>query len=174
MSKEALDDNFAKIDALVAEFNARVPLSDAYEVIQFRADLAGLLVVAMAATYETCVKDTMCSHASSYHAAFGDYATRNYNKISSKIQINDLNKYCMIFAPRIKTRFKEKLLSRKTAISAATGKNIETAFARLLDWRHDFAHSWNRTTTIEEAYLTHRLAKHVIYAFDEAFETVQE
>lgn len=169
MSRIDLDENFRKIDALISEINTLVPADGRYEGVQLRADLAGLLVVAMAATYETCVKEVMCAHASMRHDAFGQFAQRNYMKLNSRININDLKKYCGLFSPTMERLFKNELSARKKKISDRTGKNIEAAYEQILAWRHDFAHAWNRNTTIEEAARTHRLAKRVLYAFDRAF-----
>ncbi|WP_152988311.1 HEPN domain-containing protein [Paracoccus sp. MKU1] len=172
MPRVDLDENFRKIDALIAEINALVPADGRYEGVQLRADLAGLLVVAMAATYETCVKEVMCAHASVRHDAFGQFAQRNYVKLNSRINIHDLKKYCGLFSPIMERSFKDELTSKRKKISDRTGKNIETAYEHILAWRHDFAHAWNRNTTIEEAARTHRLAKRVLYAFDRVFSAM--
>lgn len=172
MPRVDLDENFRKVDTLIAEINSLVPADGNYEGVQLRADLAGLLVVAMAATYETCVKEIMCSHASTRHDAFGQFAQRNYLKLNSRISINDLKKYCGLFSPLMEKSFKNDLSSTKKKILSRTGKNIETAYEQILAWRHDFAHAWNRNTTIEEAAQTHRLAKRVLYAFDRIFSEV--
>lgn len=169
MARLDLDQNFRKIDDLISEINRKFPPDDAYDIVQLRADLAGLLVVAMAATYETCVKETICNYATGRHDDFGRFAVRNYERLNSRIQVNDLYNYCRLFGPNIKDKFKTKLDARRKKISERTGKNIESSFRQILDWRHDFAHAWNRSTTIEEAEKTHRFAKRVLYAFDEAF-----
>lgn len=51
MPRSDLDVHFVRIDDMVSEIDELVPPDSS---AQFRADLAGLLVVAMAATYETC------------------------------------------------------------------------------------------------------------------------
>lgn len=171
MSRIDLDENFKRIDVLISEINATVPANSGFSGIQLRADLAGLLVVAMAATYETCVKEIICSHAARRHDEFGEFAQRNFEKLNSKIQVHDLNKYCGLFSPLIRLSFKDRLTARRRKISERTGRNIETSYEQILSWRHDFAHAWNRNTTIEEAESTHRMAKRVLYVFDEAFCT---
>jgi RiboL-PSP-HEPN len=168
MPRADLDLHFAKIDALIAEINGFVPSTD-YRAVQFRSELAGLLVVAMAATYETCVKDILYEYANRHHVAFGKFALRNYEKLNSRVQINDLRKYCELFDPAIKLRFRDNLSTRKKSLLDRTGKNIETSYEQILSWRHDFAHARIRNTTIEEAGATHRLGKRVLYVFDEAF-----
>ncbi|WP_224543260.1 HEPN domain-containing protein [Mesorhizobium sp. CA16] len=169
MSRSDLDVHFSKIDDLISEINGLVPVDSAYRTVRFRADLAGLLVVAMAATYETCVKEILYEFANRHHTAFGGYARRSYNKINSRVAVKDLKKYCDIFDPDIRTRFNSRLSLKKQAILARTGKNIEASYEQILDWRHEFAHAGNRNTTIEEATKTHRLAKRVMYVFDDAF-----
>ena len=138
-------------------------------MIQFRADLAGLLVVSIASTYETCVKEVLYEYASEQHVAFGDYTKRNYEKLNSKISVSDLKRYCELFDPSIKDRFQRKLSQRKKSILERLGKNIETSYAQILSWRHEFAHAGSRNTTIEEARKFHQLGKRVLYVFDEAF-----
>ena len=168
MSRTDLDIHFSKIDALIIEIDSLVP-SVSYRSIQFRADLAGLLVVAMAATYETCVKEVLYEYANRQHIAFGAFALRNYEKLNSRVQVRDLKKYCETFDPAICARFKTRLASKKQMLLDRAGKNIEASYEQILSWRHDFAHAGIRQTTIEEAAATHRIGKRVLYVFDDAF-----
>ena len=168
MPRADLDVHFSKIDSLVAEIDGLVP-SSTYRAVQFRADLAGLLVVAMAATYESCVKEILYDFANRHHVIFGGFALRNYEKLNSRIQVKDLKQYCKLFDPTIEARFKSDLAGRKSAILGRIGKNLETSYEQILSWRHDFAHAGIRHTTIEEAAFTHRVGKRVLYIFDDAF-----
>ena len=168
MARYDMDCHLSKIDKLASEIYTFVP-SDKIEAQQFRADLAGLLVVTIAASYESCVKETLVNHASKHHAAFGDYALNNYSKINSKIRVNDLKRYATLFSPKISGDFNRLLQDRKKRISTRVGINIENRFEQILNWRHDFAHAWITNTTVEEAMKTHRYAKRILYVFDEAF-----
>jgi hypothetical protein len=168
MSRADLDLHFNRIEVLVAEMRQFVP-SNVVGTAQFRADLAGLLVVSMAASYESCVKETLVAYASSHHLAFGNFATNNYAKLNSRISIGDLHRYARTFDDGVRERFKRLLDQRKRKIDTRIGKNIEASYEQILNWRHDFAHAGIRNTTIEEAVVTHRLAKRVLYAFDHAF-----
>ncbi len=168
MARGDLDVHFARIDELVREINALVPSSN-YREIQFRADLACLLVVAMAASYEACVKDTLFDFAHRQHAKFGNFTKNNYRKLNSRVQVKDLKRYCGLFEEAIKAEFNRLLSARKKRILDRLGRNIEVAYEQILTWRHDFAHAGIRNTTIEEAVATHQLAKRVLYVFDEAF-----
>lgn len=162
MPRADLDAHFSKIDALIAEIDGLVP-STSYRSVQFRADLAGLLVVAMAATYETCVKEVLFEYANRHHIAFGGYAFRNYEKLNSRVLVKDLKKYCELFDPVIQARFKTRLTAKKKTLLDRVGKNIETSYEQILSWRHDFAHAGIRQTTIEEAAATHRIGKRILY-----------
>lgn len=168
MPRADLDAQFTRIDALVNEIQQLVPENN-YQNVQFRADLAGLLVVAIAATYESCVKETLFAHANSHHAAFGGFTRRNYERLNSRIRLDDLSGYCTLFDPAIKVRFKDRLRTRKTKLLERVGKNIEVSYGQILAWRNDFAHAGIRNTTIEEAAQTHRIGKRVLYVFDDAF-----
>lgn len=167
MPRADLDVHFSKIDELIEEIDGIVPPSS-YREIQFRSDLAGLLVVAMAATYETCVKEILFEHANRHHINFGNFASRNYAKLNSRVQIRDLEKYCKLFDPNLCIKFKAILSDKKMAILDRVGRNIETSYEQILTWRHDFAHARIRTTTIEEAASTHKFGKRIIYIFDAA------
>lgn len=85
MSRADLDVHFSKIDGLIAEIEAAVP-STSSKFVEFRADLAGLLVVSIAATYETCVKEVLYQFATRHHEAFGNFAQRNYEILNSRIK----------------------------------------------------------------------------------------
>ena len=168
MRRPDLDIHFARIDDLVAEMNEVVPSSTNYQSVKFRADLAGLLVVAIAATYENCVKEVLYSHTGRQHAAFESYARRKYNKINSRISINDLKSYCELLDPALKKKFQDELAMRRKALLGRTGVNIESSYGQLLEWRHEFAHTGARNTTLEEASRAHLFGKRVIYTFAES------
>lgn len=168
MPRVDLDTQFNRLEQLVEEITEFVPTS-MVPAAQFRADLAGLLVVSIAASYENCVKETLVTFANSHHVAFGNYAAENYKRLNSRINISDLHKYTKTFDGSISSKFKAILSDRKDKINSRIGKNIESSYAQILDWRHDFAHAGIRNTTVEEAIKTHRLAKRVLYSFDEAF-----
>jgi hypothetical protein len=131
--------------------------------------LAGLLVVAMAATYENCVKEVLCECASKQHISFGNYAVRNYQKLNSRVLVSDLKKYCETFDSAVCARFKTRLAAKKKSLLDRVGKNIETSYEQILSWRHEFAHAGIPQTTIEEAAATHRVGKRTLYIFDDAF-----
>ena len=167
MLRSELDLELARIDELVNDMNAVVPANSAYQNVKMRADLAGLLVVAIAASYENCVKEVLYSRAASHHPAFEAYARRQYAKINSRINVSDLARYCEVYDPVLKPKFKAKLSSRKASVLARTGVNIEVMYEQLLDWRHDFAHAGVRSMTLEEATKAHLFGKRVLYAFAE-------
>ncbi|MDE8347983.1 MAG: HEPN domain-containing protein [Acidocella sp.] len=169
MPRADLDEHFLELDKLVAKINSFVPADDKYRSVEFRADLAGLLVVAIASTYETCVKEILYEHANRHHLSFGNFTLRNYERLNSRVKVNDLQKYCELFDPTIKARFKERLVTKKRCLLDRIGANIETSYEQILSWRHDFAHAGVRATTIEEATKTHMLGKRVLYIFDYAF-----
>ncbi|QYO64986.1 HEPN domain-containing protein [Leptolyngbya sp. 7M] len=168
MARSDLDTHFARIDALVKEIGQFVPNNTA-NAVQFRADLAGLLVVTISATYESCVKDTLFEFANRHHTSFGEYTLRRYKRLNSQIKLNDLNNYCRIFDDAVYKKYRTLLTKRSRKISERIGKDIQKSYEQILNWRHAFAHQGARNTTIEEAVCTHKLAKRVLYTFDEAF-----
>jgi hypothetical protein len=168
MLRTEIDLELKRVDELVAEIDTIVPAASGYQGVKLRADLAGLLVVAIAATYENCVKEVLFSYTGRQHATFESYARRRYGKINSKISVQDLKGYCELLDPSLKTKFQAKLASRKKAIVERTGVNIETMYGQLLEWRHEFAHTGARNTTLEEAARAHLFAKRIIYIFAEA------
>ena len=74
MPRIDLDVHLKKIDILAREIINHVPHN--VKDVEFRADLAGLLVVTTVASYETCVKDTLIRFASKHHAIFGSFAEK--------------------------------------------------------------------------------------------------
>lgn len=168
MARPELDAHFLKVELLAQEMQTYAPLSN-LAATSFRANLAGLLVVTICATYETCVKEILINFADSKHADFGRYATNNYAKLSSKIAIADLHKYAKLFDPNLNDRFKQALRKKRDRINSRLGKDILQAYEQLLNWRHDFAHAGSHNTTIEEALTFHRLAKRIIYVLDTSF-----
>lgn len=168
MRRRDLSAHLDRINNLATEINQHVPVS-AHGAVDFRADLAGLLVVAIAASYESCVKETLVGYASLHGKAFEQFTKNNFDKLSSRIQLSDLHRYAKLFDQGINKKFSETISFRKERINRRLGKNIEKCYEQILDWRHDFAHAGIRNTTIEEAIATHRLARHVVISFYDAF-----
>jgi RiboL-PSP-HEPN len=171
MPKRDLSDHTNRVKRLAREMNEFVP-TGRIQTSEFRADLAGLYVVAVAAAYESCVKEIIINYANRHHKVFGQYALANYEKLNSRINMNDLHRYAKVFDPSIGKNFKEILNKKKYDINYKIGKDIEKAYIQILSWRHDFAHAGKRNTTLEEAVYTHNLGLRVIYCFDKAFQSV--
>jgi hypothetical protein len=168
MARHDLDLQLAKIDRLIAEIENFIP-EGTHGSTGFRADLAGLLVVAIASAYETCVKDVLISHASSKHGDFEYFITQNFAKLNSRIAKEDLFRYAKLFSSKIHDDFKFLLNKRSGAIERRTGMRITETYGQILSWRHDYAHAGIQNTTVSEAARFHRFAKRVLYCFDEAF-----
>lgn len=167
MARSDLAPILDRIDLLAGEISNYVPISPA--TLQFRGDLAGLLVVAIAASYESCVKETMVNYAARHHVQFEIFAQNNFEKLNSRINLSDLHRYAKSFDNSIHQKFGELIVERRRRLNTKIGKDFTKSYGQILSWRHDFAHAGKRNTTVKEALATHRLAKRVMYTFDEAF-----
>ncbi len=165
--KKDVDVHFVWIKRIIKEIDHFVP--DSQNGTQaFRADLAGLLCVAIAAAYENSVKDSMIRHASSKHSDFEHFITKNFDRLNSRIKPNDLKKYTALFSDAHCAKFNHGLKERRKKILEATKLNCESRFEQILDWRHGYAHAVKLNTTVVEVVESHRVAKHVLYVFDNA------
>jgi hypothetical protein len=169
MPRKSLVPIILRVDQLASEMQRFVPIGTR-GADSFRADLAGLLVVAIAASYEDCVKITLVEHAAKRHVDFEEFSERNFSKLSSRIKINDLHSYSKLFGEHTELRFKEFLKRNNSSIKGKTGINIESSYKQLLDWRHDYAHGGIKHTTIDEAMRFHRFGVRVIFSFNKAFD----
>jgi hypothetical protein len=167
MARAEIDVILRRAEALALEIEAFVP--NTARSVQFRADLAGLLVVSMAASYESCVKETLMNFAGRHLSQFGMFAQNQYRKLNSRISMADLYSYASTFDNSVHQKFGQIIVARKAKLMTRIGKDFTKAYSQILSWRHDFAHAGIRNTTIEEALMTHRLAKRVLYSFDDAF-----
>jgi hypothetical protein len=169
MPKSNLLEITRSIDDLASEMERFVPIG-LKGTDGFRADLAGLLVVKIAACYEDCVKTTLVGHAATRHVDFEDFTERNFSRLSSKVKVNDLNRYAKLFGVTAEQRFKDSLRTKREKISRRTGINIEKRYHQILDWRHDYAHGGIKNTTISEALEFHVYGIRVLHCFNEAFD----
>jgi RiboL-PSP-HEPN len=156
------------IDRLYDEIRLFVP-EDTLR-LQFRSDLSGLLVVSMAASYENCVKEILISFCSSHNEAFGAFASNQYAKLNSKINLHDLVNYAKLFGDQFQQKYKEELAKRRNSIKNRTGRDICERYEQVLAWRHQYAHAGQQNTTLDEAYSAHTFAKRVILAFSDALQ----
>jgi len=155
MGRSELTKRRKKVFSLYKEIRKYVP--EGVEAIQFRSDLAGLLVISMVSSYEATVKDILLAFADRYNCeVFSNHVERQYEKINSKIDINNLGKYLRLFDLDACDRFRKKMRNLKDA---------EIAYKQILQWRHEFAHAGNNLTTLEEALSFYIKARFVLYAF---------
>lgn len=169
MARSDLEVRFGRINKLVSEMNAFVP-EGTHGTADFRAELAGLLVVTIASTYESCVKEILIQYAAAKNSNFEQFVINHFSKLNSKISESDLYTYSKLFGENIHKKFGERLEKRKKRIENKMGKNISTHYKQILAWRHDYAHAGIKNTTISEAMEFHLYAKRVILSFDEAFQ----
>lgn len=148
------------IKNVVSHAPAPNPMTD-----DFRADLAGMLCVSCAAQYENCVKIIMIQHAKSYHGKFGGFVERHYTKLNSKINRDDLESYADVFDPSCASAFKSLVDASENRIALRTKNSVKGSYANLLRWRHNFAHSGVRSSTLEEVQRAHLFGKRVIHCF---------
>ncbi len=109
------------------------------------------------------------SFASRHHSQFGTFAQNHFHKLNSRVSLSDLYGYARTFDNAIHQRFGQIVDARRTKILNRIGKDITKSYSQILSWRHDFAHAGIRNTTVEEALMTHRLAKRVVHSFGDAF-----
>lgn len=158
--------HLSRVDKLYEEIVRSVP--NDVEFLDFRADLAGLLVVSMASSYENCVKETLYAYGDSHSPAFGLYTRNIYAKLNSRIDLQDLFKYAKLCGPDVSRTFRVEFQKEKDRVYRFTGKSVEAIYGQILDWRHDYAHAGLNNTTVEEAFAHHRFARHVVDVFDKS------
>lgn len=167
MRRENLQPYFDRVELLATEIDEYVP-QGVTKTIEFRADLAGLFVVAVAAMYESCVKESIVTYAAQHSARFESFAQRSFAKLNSRIRLSDLKRYARNLGDDLGDSFDDALRYRKNKFLRISGINIIEKYDQVLGWRHDFAHAGRRNTTLEEAIKTHRAARHVVFAFHDA------
>lgn len=169
MSRAVVREYLNRVDDLAKEVEQHVP-ADRPEMTDFRSDVAGLLTVLTCATYETCVKQVIYAYAGRNSPMFGIYAEKRYDRINSKIEVSDLKNYASTFHPDLGNIFKENLERFRSNFIGKTSYDIVTKYNQLLKWRHSFAHSGARVTTVEEVLKHHSAAKRVLFIFSDSFE----
>lgn len=155
----------APVDRLFKEIIDFIPIETKY--LDFRSDLAGLLVVTMSAAYENCVKETLVNYCTRHNSMFGAFASKQYEKLNSKINAGDLIGYAKLFG--LKEDYKSRLRIKREAVLQRTTKDICDSYDQILIWRHQYAHSRRQNTTVEEAFATHIFAKRVLFVFSDCF-----
>lgn len=168
MNRSPIREALNRVESLATEIDGNVP-ADKPSLSDFRSDLAGLLNVTVCATYENCVKLVIHEYSGRQSPKFLTYTQNQYDRINSRIDINDLHKYAKTFSPEIGHRFKSRLNSLKEYYLDRVNSNILDSYVQLLKWRHDFAHTGQRVTTVEEVIKHHKLGKRVILIFSDAF-----
>lgn len=168
----------SEMKSLVSNINHYVPAGTPSND-SFRSEMSGLLIVSLAATYENCVKEILIENAENHHPAFGKFAEKQYDKLNSRVSLNDLYGYANKLGNNLTDRFNQELLKaeRRTGSVIPLHQHgqpkynkfkIVREYHRLLECRHAFAHARQKTTTIEDAYNMHRYGRFVILCFARA------
>ena len=123
MARSDIAQLLGRVDRLANEIQTHVP-DGVVATIEFRADLAGLLIVSIVATYESCVKETLIGCAGRHHAAFSEFCSRHYDKLNSKIGENDLYRYAELFDSRVSDELKRRLTLIRQRIELRRGVNV--------------------------------------------------
>ena len=168
MTNYYLEQKFDDIAHLIDNIDYLVPIKN-IGGIDLRGELAGMVTVYIVANYENCIKETLLAHASNKDEAFAEFVGNQFDKLNSKIRVGDLKKIASKFSDQIRKDFDILLKGRKNKIEYFTKRDIVSCYDLILNWRHNFAHTGAKDTTLEEAWLNHRFAKYVIIAFDQAF-----
>jgi len=114
-------------------------------------------------------KQILVAYAATKHVDFERFAERNFEKLNSRVQVKDLINYAELFEKDISEKFKANLKYRKKIILEKTGHSIEARYHQILKWRHAYAHSGEKNTTIKEALEFHLYGKRIVYCFADAF-----
>lgn len=170
MNRSSVRESLSRIERLAKEIEQNVSANNP-RLSEFRSDLAGLLNVTTCAAYENCVKAAIQEYAGRQSRLFQIYTENQYEKISSRIDLKDLHRYAKTFHPQIGILFKERLSRIKQYYIDRTSQDITGCYTQLLFWRHSFAHTGARVTTVEEVIKHHKLAKRVIITFSDAFSS---
>jgi hypothetical protein len=122
----------------------------------------------MAAAYENCVKDILVTYCASHSPVFGAFAEKQYERLNSRVNLGDLYGYAKLFGTPVHKAFSDGLAAKRDAILNRTGRDIVSIYDQILRWRHQYAHSGQQNTTVEEAYVAHRFGKRVLFVLSDA------
>ena len=169
MIRGEVDQYFQNISAIESHANRFAPIT-MRGVLEFRAELGGLLTVAIASSYENAVKGVLIDYSSRHHHEFGAFVERNFEKLNSKVSIGDLYRYAEVAGPVVSSAFKQKHKRYKALCLRFARVNIDESYKQILRWRHAYAHAGQKSTSLEEAFRKHEEAKRILYGFASAFE----
>lgn len=168
LAREEIDAQFEAVDELIARMDQHAPASDPSN-IEFRGDLSRLLVIAIVSAYEASVRATLVEYAKRHHNVFGCYVEAECERLNAQIKVKDLKGLAGKFDPMLKQKFENELKRVESRYLKAAHRDIRCIYGELIKLRHRMAHSANAKISIEDAQRRHRIARHVLYAFDRAF-----
>ena len=176
MVYEEIKKFFQEIDDFIDKVNETVPNTSVNSAL--RTQIARLLVISVVSTYEESVKMIMTEFAKSQDPTFSSYVEENTKMLNVKIKREDLKGYAKQFDPQIADRFENNVDYVQHKLERHIRKNLKSDYAELIRHRNHFAHTPLSNTTlsasIEETQERHKIARHVIYAFEKAFHQAQQ
>lgn len=164
-AREVIDEQFRAVEELVQRMESHAPVGKT-SALEFRTDLGRLLVIAIVSAYETSVRAILVKRAEGYHDEFAHYVRVDCKFLNARISVFHLERLAGKFGPGPKRKFKREMKRLQGRFLKRTNNNLESTYDRLVERRNSLAHSTQIKVSIEEAVSWHRIAKHVIYAFD--------
>jgi len=143
-------------------------------------ELAGMFSVAIVATYEDIIKETLIDYSGKIHPKFQTYIENDFEKINARIRWNDLNSYAVKFgldewqdpaSQKTGTIFDGLLKQKREIVERRFRRDLMRSYDFLLDWRNGYAHELSTPpVTFKDVYDTHRTAQYVIRTFVKTFD----
>jgi len=158
-----------RVDILINNVFRHAPKSNPTND-EYLADLAGMVCVSCVAAYENSIKEILTQHARLQHSEFGNFVERHFERLNSRIYRSDLEKYARLFDPNLVVLFKERLDESEYIFARRTQGSIKSSYANMLQWRHAFAHSGQRSATLEEVRISHLYCKRLLHCFAYALD----
>lgn len=93
---EIVEENFLHIRNLAKDLQSLASGESTAEQ-RLRNEFAGMFAVTIAATYEGIVKETLISYAAKFHQKYQDHMEKDFDRLNTKISIDDLRAYSRRF-----------------------------------------------------------------------------
>ena len=105
------------------------------------SELAGMLCVLTLAATENAIKAILVEFARECHPALLSFCENHFEKMNSRITIENLREYAKMFGASYEREFDDELKARENVTNGPNTVPVKQTYRNLTVWRHKFAHN---------------------------------
>lgn len=166
----AYTDHYKLADDVIDHLNTVVSsISDPFIATRY----VGFVAIVSVTVYELAIKEIFVEFGEKKHKVLGEFTRSYFSRINGRIKVDTIrNDYIKRYGDKYVNRFKRKLAEAETQNLRVKGISIQSSYANIITWRHEFVHEGKipSTATYFEVTKSYEAGKEIIRCLAETMQ----